>query len=181
MPIHFSPADWYYQLRSDLANVYSSARGLFVPVADANFQTWLEGPDSALAITETKEDIGGALAPYKVTTPLDAGVLAGWNEARKLLAPSIVASAHATIQAGAITVSGSPFNIAGATYLAKGSVRFTFINPAADTNYSAMITAAGASAEISDLATDAFTINVGHGPQLTPFDPKYIDLIVFSK
>jgi hypothetical protein len=182
LTISFRPTDWYYQVGNDPANVYSSARGNFFPAADAGYQAWLAGPENMLSVVETKAAIGASLASYQqVKTPIDPGVLAGWQAARQTIAPTIVASARATVQAGAITLTATPFNIASATYLAKGNFRFAFAKPLPDSQYAAMITAAGASAEEANLTTAGFDINVGHGPSLTAFDPKYVDVLVYRK
>lgn len=183
MSVNFTPSDWYYQVRSDAANAYSTARGMFVPLGDANCQDWLNHPDHALAMTETKQDIGAAIAPYKVTTPTDAEVLAGFQEGRKKIAPQMVAAAHAIIQGTNVTLAGSPFNVASASRPSVGVFNFAFITPQPSTDYTAMITCTGGLAELGDVAgksVSGFTINVFNaGGQ--PHDPRAIDVQIFNK
>ena len=41
MPLMFIPRDWYWHVNGDAANVYSSARNIYVPVSDSAYKTWL--------------------------------------------------------------------------------------------------------------------------------------------
>ena len=40
MPTMFNARDWYWSVAGDAANVYSSARNIYVPVSDSDFTTW---------------------------------------------------------------------------------------------------------------------------------------------
>jgi hypothetical protein len=93
--------------------------------------------------------------------------------------PLFVASAHAAVQAGAITLGPMPFNIAAATYVAKGVFKFDFIAPLNDANYTAFISC-GAAAELADgQRPDTFTINTYVGGGGAAHDPKYIDFQIW--
>ena len=41
MPLMFIPQDWYWHVAGDAANVYSSARNIYVPVSDSAYKGWL--------------------------------------------------------------------------------------------------------------------------------------------
>ncbi len=57
MPTMFNPRDWYWSVAGDAANVYSSARNIYVPLSDSNYTTWLasSGLEAALTIPSEAE------------------------------------------------------------------------------------------------------------------------------
>jgi hypothetical protein len=92
--------------------------------------------------------------------------------------PVLMASGHADIASGAITLGPNAFNIASATYVSVGVFQFTFMTLMSDKNYAAMITCA-APAELSDRTTRNFTINVVSGVDQTPHDPRSVSFQIF--
>ena len=79
-PPSFNPANWYWIVGGSTTQVYSSAVGDFVPVADAAYQTWLAKGNQPTKI-DTETNLGGALAPY-LQRPADTAtnVLDGYKE-----------------------------------------------------------------------------------------------------
>jgi hypothetical protein len=57
MPIHFNAQDWYWSVAGDAANVYSSKRNIYVPIADTAYVAWLaaQGMTSPPAIGSEAE------------------------------------------------------------------------------------------------------------------------------
>jgi hypothetical protein len=95
------------------------------------------------------------------------------------IAPMVVASAHADIAIGSVTLGPNPFNITNPIYVSKGVYKFSFINPLPDENYGASITCSAA-AELADGQTmRTFTINTGTGDTFTPKDVRKIDFQIF--
>ncbi|WP_063685504.1 hypothetical protein [Bradyrhizobium stylosanthis] len=149
-----------YRLTETDQMVIRTADGAYIPNDDGNrdwqaYQQWLAD--------------GGVPDPYVPPPEPQPG----------MVAPVIVASAHATIKSSAISLAGQPFNIATATYTGKGVFAFTFINALPDANYTAMITSDSV-AELADGRTAAgFTINTYTGGGGAAHDPKSIDFQIF--
>src|SRR4051812_40593627 len=141
--------------------VLRKADSMCIPADPAN-RDWIE-------YQQWVED-GGVPDPYAPPVQPPAGSVA----------PKMVAAAHADIRNGAITLAGAPFNIASAAYVSKGVFRFTFINPLADANYGAMITAGAAAELAAGQAADSFTINVYVGGGGAAHDPKALDFQIFK-
>ncbi len=50
----YTVANWYWLVGGDATQVYSSAAGAFVPVADATYQAWLAAGHAPTAIDTTQ-------------------------------------------------------------------------------------------------------------------------------
>ncbi|WP_128941075.1 hypothetical protein [Bradyrhizobium zhanjiangense] len=149
-----------YQLTATDAAVIRTADQALIPNDEANrdwqeYQQWLAD--------------GGVPDPYVPPPQPEPGSIP----------PTLVASAHAAVSGGAITVGAGAFNIASATYQSKGVFDFAFINALPDANYTAMITSQGV-AELTNPAPGGFTISVLNNVQAgTPHDPKSIDFQIY--
>lgn len=82
---NFDPKNGYYQLRTGTTQVFSSARGQFVGVTDAAYQSWLAEGNFVIPV-DSAQEIGAALATFLVR-PSDATVLDGYigTQADKVL------------------------------------------------------------------------------------------------
>lgn len=77
----FNPLDWYWIVGGDQTQVYSSARGIFVPVADPTYVAWLAIPGTPPNVAtkiDTAANLGQVLAAA-LARPTDAGVLDGYT------------------------------------------------------------------------------------------------------
>jgi hypothetical protein len=72
--------NWYWNVANSATQVYSSAAGDYVPLADASYQAWLALGNSPTAIAS--EAALGALLPDWVPRPIPAGILDGFKIAR---------------------------------------------------------------------------------------------------
>ncbi len=61
--IPFNPFDWYWVVADSATQVFSSALGDFVPVADANYQAWLASGRVPTRI-DTEASLGQVLSQY---------------------------------------------------------------------------------------------------------------------
>ncbi len=77
MPQHYNPYNWYWIVAGSTTQVYSSAAGDYVPVADATYQTWLTAGNVPNTI-DTEANLGDVLAPY-LLRPTAANVLDGYK------------------------------------------------------------------------------------------------------
>lgn len=75
----FDPNDWYYKLRSESERVFSSKRGVFVPITDEAFEAWKTLGNSPVPVDSAAE-IGAALALFRVRST-EQSVLDGYTEA----------------------------------------------------------------------------------------------------
>jgi hypothetical protein len=80
MPTPYTPSNWYWRVAASDTQVYSSAAGNFVPVADATYQAWL-GLGNAPTNILSDAELGEVLAPYSLR-PVTAAVLEGYTEAQ---------------------------------------------------------------------------------------------------
>lgn len=72
----YNPSDWYWFVGGDQTQVFSSARGVFVPSSDASFIAW--GSDGSLPTKiDTAANLGDVLAPYFIR-PVATAVLDGY-------------------------------------------------------------------------------------------------------
>jgi hypothetical protein len=78
----YNPSDWYWAVGGDPTQVYSSARGVFVSIADAQFVAWKskEGGSNRPTPIDTSVNLGAVLAPYRLR-PTDSAVLAAYQQA----------------------------------------------------------------------------------------------------
>jgi hypothetical protein len=51
----FNPKDWYWSVAGDAANVYSSARNIYVPTSDSDYATWQTNTGITTAPAVTSE------------------------------------------------------------------------------------------------------------------------------
>ena len=80
----YDPFNWYWVVNGSTTQVYSSATGGYVPVADATFVDWKA--DGTLPTNIASEaELGEVLAPYNIR-PVSANVLDAYQDtqARKL-------------------------------------------------------------------------------------------------
>lgn len=76
----YNPANWYWTVAGSTTNVFSSAVGDYVPVADATYQAWLASGNTPTRIISEAE-LGDVLAPYQIR-PVAAGVLDGYKDSQ---------------------------------------------------------------------------------------------------
>jgi hypothetical protein len=77
----FDPKDWYWFVAGDSANVYSSARNIYVPTSDSNYATWLQHNGGAPSVP-TESDIWYYVKDFQPWWLWDAG-------AQKVSQPSV--------------------------------------------------------------------------------------------
>jgi hypothetical protein len=82
----YDPKNWYWVVGGSTTQVYSSAIGDYVPVADATYVAWLANGNVPTKIS-TEAGLGAVLAPY-LLRPVAANVLDGYKDS---LAVSTVA------------------------------------------------------------------------------------------
>lgn len=82
--LSYEPTNWYWIVNGSTTQVYSSAAGDYVPVANATYVAWLEAGGVATRIANEAE-LGEVLAQYQLR-PIPANVLYGYQDthARKL-------------------------------------------------------------------------------------------------
>jgi hypothetical protein len=69
----YSPENWYWIVGGDQQQVYASARGIFVPIADATYVAWRDRGNHPTPIGSTSE-LAAVLAPA-FARPNDATLL----------------------------------------------------------------------------------------------------------
>ncbi len=74
----YNPSNWYWKVAGSTTQVFSSAAGDFVPVADATYQAWLASGNVPTVI-DTEANLGAVLAPY-LLRPAAANVLDGYKD-----------------------------------------------------------------------------------------------------
>lgn len=81
---NYTPRNWYWRVAGSDTQVYSSASGDYVPVADAAYQAWLSAGNTPTNIPNEAE-LGEVLSRYSLR-PVAAQVLDGYTEtqAKKL-------------------------------------------------------------------------------------------------
>lgn len=84
----FNPAAWYWFVGADQTQVYSSAGGSFVLVADAAFQTWLAAGNNPTTINGLP-DLAGVLAQFKLR-PTDQTMLTAYQQALIALLDEVI-------------------------------------------------------------------------------------------
>lgn len=84
MPDTYNPASWYWVVNGSTSQVYSSAAGDYVPIANTAYVAWLSAGNIPSRIGSEAE-LGEVLAPYQLR-PSAANVLDGYQDAhsRKL-------------------------------------------------------------------------------------------------
>lgn len=77
----YDPKNWYWTVAGDSTQVYSSASGSYVPVADATFIAWQSDGAQPTKI-DNEASLGAVLSPYypDVPRPVAAAVLAGYQQ-----------------------------------------------------------------------------------------------------
>ena len=75
----FNPANWYWIVGGATTQVYSSATGGYVPVADPTYVAWKAVAGHQTSSVPTEADLGKALVPY-LQRPIAAGVLDGYQD-----------------------------------------------------------------------------------------------------
>jgi len=78
--MEYNPRNWYWIVAGSTTQVYSSASGDYVPVADATYQAWLAAGGVPTSIASEAE-LGDVLAPYSLR-PTAAGVLDGYTDSQ---------------------------------------------------------------------------------------------------
>ena len=76
----YNPANWYWIVAGSTTQVFSSASGNYVTMADATYQAWLAGGNAPTRIASEAE-LGDVLAPYQLR-PVAAGVLDGYKDSQ---------------------------------------------------------------------------------------------------
>jgi hypothetical protein len=76
---YYDARDWYWIVGGDTTQAFSSARGVFIPVADATYQAWV-GRDNVATKIDTVANLGAVLAPYR-QRPTDSSVLSAYQQA----------------------------------------------------------------------------------------------------
>lgn len=103
----FDPRNWYWIVNGSKTQVYSSAAGDYVPVANATYQAWLAAGGLATRIA-TEAELGEVLAPYSLR-PAAANVLDGYKDAHaKKLTLEIVAKILLFLVNEVRTLKGQP-------------------------------------------------------------------------
>ncbi len=77
-PPPFDPANHYWKVGGSTTQVYSSALGDFVPVANGAYQAWLASGHTPTVI-DTEANLGAVLAPYLIR-PAATNVLDGYKD-----------------------------------------------------------------------------------------------------
>lgn len=83
MSKNYNPKNWYWIVGGSTSQVYSSASGDYVPVANATYQAWRADGTMPTAI-DTEANLGGVLAQYypDVTRPVPTAILEGYQQAQ---------------------------------------------------------------------------------------------------
>lgn len=76
----YNPRHWYWIVNGSTAQVYSSAIGDFVPIADVTYVAWLADGTLPTRIGSQAE-LGEVLAPYALR-PTNATVLDGYKDSQ---------------------------------------------------------------------------------------------------
>jgi hypothetical protein len=79
MALPYTPKNWYWRVAGSTTQVYSSAVGDYVPVANSTYQAWLASGGVPTPIVSEAE-LGEVLAPYSLR-PTPVNVLDGYTEA----------------------------------------------------------------------------------------------------
>ncbi|MER9533034.1 hypothetical protein NKI89_24955 [Mesorhizobium sp. M0309] len=80
MTSSYDPSNWYWIVAGSATQVFSSASGNYLPVADTTYQAWLAGGNASTRIASEAE-LGDVLAPYQIR-PAAAGVLDGYKDSQ---------------------------------------------------------------------------------------------------
>jgi len=80
---------WYWIVGGDASQVFSSAAGSYVPVADAAYVAWLEDGSLPTQI-DTMENLGEVLAVAKAPVPVDSAAKNAYIEAQAKRIETIV-------------------------------------------------------------------------------------------
>lgn len=80
MALIYDPRNWYWRVAGSNTQVYSSAIGDYVPVADAAYQTWLARGGVPTNIGSESE-LGDVLSQYALR-PAAASVLEGYKDSQ---------------------------------------------------------------------------------------------------
>lgn len=78
----FVPENWYWFIAGDTTQVYSSARSLLVPVADATYQTWLSNPKNKTYNAASTTELSDILDYCRVDLPPQGKTSDAHNSAR---------------------------------------------------------------------------------------------------
>jgi len=86
-PYRYDVKDHYWFIRRDRTQAFSSARGIFVPIDDAQFQAWLETGVRRVTTIDSIADLGEVLAQAGLR-PTEAQTLDAYkdNHARGIVA-----------------------------------------------------------------------------------------------
>jgi hypothetical protein len=86
----YDPFNWYWKVNGSTTQVFSSASGGYVPVADAAFVAWVADGTAPTNIASAAE-LGEVLAPYNIR-PAEAVVLDAYQDSHaKTLTLQVVA------------------------------------------------------------------------------------------
>ena len=77
-PPPYNPANWYWVVNGSTTQVFSSAIGDYVPIADPTFLAWVASGGAATVI-DSEASLGETLSPYQIR-PVSANVLDGYKE-----------------------------------------------------------------------------------------------------
>lgn len=78
MPSDYEPSNWYWAVNGSTTQVFSSASGNFVPVADTAYQAW-QAKDNQPTKIASEAELGEVLADVRIR-PAAANVLDGFKE-----------------------------------------------------------------------------------------------------
>ena len=78
--INFNVYDWYWVVAGSTTQVYSSASGDYVPIADATYVAWLAEPDHQPNRAASEAELGEVLARYDLPDPVNANVLSAFRD-----------------------------------------------------------------------------------------------------
>lgn len=70
----YDPLDWFWIVGGNAAQVYSSAAGNYVPVADPGYVQWM-ADDTAPTIIDTEENLGEVLGVARAKPPTPPAML----------------------------------------------------------------------------------------------------------
>ena len=77
---NYDPRNWYWSVAGSTTQVYSSASGDYVAIADSTYQAWLAAGNAPTKI-DTEANLGDVLAPYSIR-PVNAAVLDGYQNSQ---------------------------------------------------------------------------------------------------
>lgn len=79
-PSRIDFADHYWTVGGSTTQVYSSARGDYVPIDDAAYQSWLAAGRTATDFGGSETELGALLGPHRTPRPNPAAILDGYKE-----------------------------------------------------------------------------------------------------